>query len=899
VAARGAHVAALVMSLVASIACRDARTAALGHSGTAPSTSASVPRLEWKEEAKHREAAPPHLFWEAERPARTDYPPQNPFAPANAREADLLSGGAWIGAMAPNTRYFLEYELTLDRPGEHFLYARKFWQHGPFRWRFGSAPFQHVGTDAALLDSVPIRKHLSADWIFVGRAALGAGRHTLRIELDDDYANGASAWDAFVLAERPIHPQGRLRPGQTLAHAPAGFFPYEPDRDPFRPSPLDLRARNEVNAGDGGFVTSVGSAFVRSKSKEPIRFWGVNAGHSLLSLPAFEREWFARRLAKRGVNLLRLHGPIWDPEDISRVDAKKLESLRAVIAELKQNGIYTLLSIYSPLWMKPRKEDGFAGYDGKQSAFSLLYLNARFAELYRGWWRQILSAPSVDSAEPLAREPALALLELVNEDSIFFSTFAPYEDVPAEQMAVLEADFAAFLGARDGSAERALAGWTGPKVRGDDPAQGRVGVLGANELRNARGDRARRTSEFLAQKMRGFYADTARYLKENLGFGGSVLCSNWVTADGARLGPIDKWANLACDAMDQHGYFQGSHKGPAASHRISVGDTFEDRSALLLDEEAVKRPKRSDLLPTFAPRYGGKPGLVSELNWSSPNRFRAELPMFAAALGSVQELDALIFFAAEPPAGGGMVTKFGIDDPAILGQFPAASLIFRRGDIRPGPPALRVRHSLPALFDLDATPPARPGPLAFLQGPVEVTFENPDGGVPSAVQPLYRKDRRTATNSSGELTWNVGDGVFTLLAPRVEAVVGFLSRAPVELRALGADVPLDYGAVVLVALDDRPLASSQRMLLQVMSEVQNDGFAASGDGERTIADLGHPPLTVRRFAGSVTLRRSGNEAIEVQALDFNGYPYRTATGTGRQLPLLPDAIHYVLTVRDR
>jgi hypothetical protein len=303
-------------------------------------------------------------------------------------------------------------------------------------------------------------------------------------------------------------------------------------------------------------------------------------------------------------------------------------------------------------------------------------------------------------------------------------------------------------------------------------------------------------------------------------------------------------------------------------------------------------------LPPFAPRYGGKPGLVSELNWSSPNRFRAELPTFAAALGSVQELDGLIFFAAEPPAGGGMITKFGIDDPAILGQFPAASLIFRRGDVRPFAPALRVQHALPALFDLDATPPERPGPLAFLQGPVEVVFDAAEVSLPRAVEPLYNEERRVATNGSGELTWDVGDGIFTLVTPRAEAVVGFLSRAPFELRELRVDVQLDYGAVALVALDDRPLQSSRRMLLQVMSEVQNDGFATTGDQPRTITDLGHPPLAVRRIAGSVTLRRGDGAALEVQALDFNGYPYRTATGKGRRLPLLPDAIYYLVTVHD-
>lgn len=853
--------------------------------------------MTWGPETRRPAESIAHLHWEAERPARTSYPPNNPFAPANAREADLLSGGAWIGAMAPNTSHFLEYDLTLEGQGERFLYARRFWQHGPFRWRFDDQPFQHVGTSVALLDSVPIRKHVSADWVLLGRVVLAPGRHTLRVELDADYGNGASAFDAFVLAERPFHPSGKLRPGQKWARAPEGWFPYEPDRDPFEASPIDLRGRNEPTAGGGGFVTASGQSLVRSASKEPIRFWGVNTGHSLLSLPDFERDWYARHLAKRGVNLVRLHGPMWDPDDLSRVDAKKLEALRSTIATLKKHGIYTALSIYFPLWLKPRTEDGFAGYDGKSPAFSLLYASARFAEIHRGWWRQILGAPRVDSPEPLAREPALAFVELVNEDSIFFSTFAPYEDVPAEQMAALEAEFASFLD-RDGGAERALAAWGGPKVRGDDPARGRVGLLGANELRNARGDRARRTSEFLAGKMRSFYESATRYLKQELGFGGTVVCSNWVTADDARLGPIDKWTNLACDSMDQHGYFQGPHSGPAATHRISVGDTYEDRSALRLGDEAIEQPKKKDWLPPFAPRYGEKPGVVSELNWSSPNRFRAELPPFAAALAAVQELDGLVFFASEPPAGAGMITKFGIDDPALLGQFPAASLLFRRGDVRPGPTSASIVHPLASLFDLGRATPERPSPLAFLEGPVDVTFDQPNPARRTG-HPLWQKERRTASSSNGELTWDYGEGLFTIVTPRAEVVAGFVSRAPVELGQLRVDLALDYASVALVSLDDRPLATSSKMLLQIMSEVRNDGFTTTGEPERTIQDLGRPPLVVKRIEGSVTLRRPGGAVVEAQALDFNGYPYRTASGEGRRLPLLPDALHYVLTVRER
>jgi hypothetical protein len=264
----------------------------------------------------------------------------------------------------------------------------------------------------------------------------------------------------------------------------------------------------------------------------------------------------------------------------------------------------------------------------------------------------------------------------------------------------------------------------------------------------------------------------------------------------------------------------------------------------------------------------------------------------------VQELDGLVFFASEPPAGSGTITKFGIDDPALLGQFPAASLMFRRGDVRPGGTSARLEHPLPVLFDLDRATPERPSPLAFLEGPVDVTFEQASAPARTG-RASQQKERRGTSSSSGELTWDFREGVFTVVTPRAEAVTGFLSRAPVELGQLRLDLALDYAAVFLVALDDRPLSTSKRMLLQVMSEVRSDGFSTTGEPKRTIEDLGRPPLVVKRIEGSVTLLRQGGGPMEVQALDFNGYPYRTASGDGRRLPLLPEALHYVLTVGER
>ncbi|HEY0072476.1 MAG TPA: hypothetical protein VGB77_00115, partial [Abditibacteriaceae bacterium] len=48
--------------------------------------------------AQNAQAQNDFLWIEAEKPQRTDFPQRHSFMPGNAQEADILSGGAWIGA---------------------------------------------------------------------------------------------------------------------------------------------------------------------------------------------------------------------------------------------------------------------------------------------------------------------------------------------------------------------------------------------------------------------------------------------------------------------------------------------------------------------------------------------------------------------------------------------------------------------------------------------------------------------------------------------------------------------------------------------------------------------------------------------------------------------------------
>lgn len=852
-------------------------------------------------------AAPPWIWWEAESTLSSNFPPENPFRPQTAQAASALSGSKWIGADHPTTALFVEYDVTVRKQGVYDFYARKFWRHGPFRWRFDNQAWRSCGENVALLDDVALAKFVNVNWVELGSVDLPAGKHLLRIEVDKGVS--AVAFDCFLLIDGAFEPRGKLKPGQKYGVAPDGWFAFEPSGDPFDATPLDLRWLNERAAGEGGYIKAKGDAFVHEKTGQPVRFWGVNVEPEILGEDGRALDRMARRLAKLGVNIVRVHGPLWRDDDPKRIDDTKLRRLHRFVAALKREGIYLSLSTYYPLWLGPHSQPGFEGYSGDQHPFGIAFFNPQVQQAQKDWWRTALTAKNPYTGLTLLQDPTLAFIEIQNEDSLLFWTFAPYETVPAPQMAILERSFGSWLVTKYGSIDRAFASWSGSglygqwgnhQVRGDARAAGRVGLMSAGELSSRPGPRARDTAAFLAGVQRAYYGQMQLFLKQELGFQGSVTGSNWITADDRSLGPLDKWSNAGCDFIDRHGYFGGLHQGENAAFSLSKGDRYNDASALLF--ETGKPGQTSFELPIFDLTYDGKPSTISELNWTPPNRFRAEMPLLAAAYGALQGSDGLFFFASDGAGWAAHLSKFSIADPAVEGQFPATALAFRTGLIRTGEVSRHLEAKLSDLFALKGAGLDSLDPLTYLTGRVELDITEP--GRPSrgpglsapALSASIDRRAKTVRSLTGELAWDFGRGLMTVDAPSAQGATGFLSRAgAIKLGTLTIQSPLEYGAILLVAMDGRPLASSHRMLLQVMSEESNFGWSAPGQGLRELVDVGGPPLVVKRLAGTLAINRPDAPSLRVQPLDANGYPVSSSAtkGAGR-VTLLPTTLYYLI-----
>jgi len=856
------------------------------------------------------------VWWEAEKPSATNFPPpeRNPFAPLNEREAAVLSEGKWIGITGKYEQTpFLEYEVTVPQTANYHFFVRKFWKHGPFRWRFDDRDWQQVPFEVSLLDSEELRTFIVANWIYAGQVRLTAGKHRLRIEQTN--TEGAAAYDCFLLINRLWVPKGKLKPNEKVQVVVAGWSPFDPDPDSFSPSPIDLRYLNEKFAGEKGFIAVKGDQFVHSKTGEPVRFWGVNAGPDIVRLPKPFVDYLARHLAKLGVNIVRVHGSIWRSENFRQIDADYLDRLFYFIAAMKRQGIYTGLSIYFPLWLRlSEQRDGFAGYKD-QHPFALLFFNRQFQDIYKGWWRTLLTTPNPYTGVPLKDEPAVAYVELVNEDSYLFWTFN-YDAVPAPQMELLEREFAGWLERKYGSLDNALRAWNGRKHQRDDFSQKRVGFLNLWEIFNQRDKRCQDTAEFLAKHQRDFFAAMVKFIKGELGYKGLVVCSNWITADERTLGPLDKWSNLVGDFMDRHGYFGGVHKGERAGWAISVGDLYSDLSALTLP---AKEPSFS--LPVMDICYNGKPSIISEINWTPPNRFRAEFPVLCAAYGALQGSDGFFFFALNGPFWQRTLSKFAIQTPTVMGQFPACALIYRKGLLKTADTVVKVEAKLSDLFALKGVPVRAPinldelrakdipaggrvkteeipalDPLAFFIGRVSLNITE-QGGI-SEIADLSRfidRNGKRVTSATGELVWDYGRGVLMLRSPMAQGAVGFLGQVGrIELPDVSVEFNGEYGSVLVVAMDNRPIASSRKVLVQVVTEEQNNGWQVERQGDLfRIAQLGSAPLLVRNISGALYFRRPDAAKLRVTALDGNGYPIKVL-GNARQIPLISGTLYYLV-----
>ena len=668
-------------------------------------------------------------------------------------------------------------------------------------------------------------------------------------------------------------------------------------------------------------VAPDGRGFVRGDGK-PIRFWPVNAGG--WHLKPEEMAANARFLAKMGVNMVRIHGsvsPKGKGKTLADWDRDEVDRIQRYVAALKKEGIYTILS---PFWANGGHSGATAswglGYCDGEDVWGLLFFDERLQSAYKGWVRHLYLDPNPYTGVPLAKDPAVAIAQVQNEDSLLFWTFQAMKPPAKARLAV---KYDAWLAKRYGSASQGKARWQG--AGGDAPfldtwvlTQPQTGGMKL---------RADDQMAFLIDTQRGFYADMAAFYRKDLGYKGLTNASNWITADPVRQNDAERYTYGPTDVVAVNRYTNGGlHKGPNDGWRVDEGDFLSDRSALFTPRE----------LPTNVKQTVGQPTILTEGGWVTPLGYQAEGPLLAAAYESLTGIQGLCWFSlgateydpnltfdfVTTPDGSHPTKKWESSTPGVLGQLPAAALLYRMGYVRRAEPVVheeRSRASLDARevpliaedpsFDPNhnggdaraAAATTRVDPLAFLVGPVEVQY---DAGGKSTVKDLAPFVANGVVKSAtGELSLDSNRGLFRLDAPKAQAVAGFLRGAGGAFRLHDVTVESsdDYAAVTVVPLNDLPLAVSKKILVQVGTVVRPTGWRqepATKDGQAgwKVVDTGRMPWRARETGITLTVKNAG--LSRATSLDASGRALAAVQGArkagafGVRLP--PNAMYVIL-----
>ena len=424
-------------------------------------------------------------------------------------------------------------------------------------------------------------------------------------------------------------------------------------------------------AGDDGFITTQGDHFVDGDGRVR-RFIGTNIGMTGCFPTHEAADMLAPELARYGINIVRMHYvshrtpkegyPVKD----SFMEPVQLERFDYFFARLKKNGIYVYFQLN--IARKVSAANGFENLDKlPKYKNGVDNVDERMIELQERFHREILEHVNPYTGLMYKDDPAIAMFELANENSIVNSWFKPsyhFPDLVEPYKGYFVRLWNEWLERKYGDLAPLKKKWG--KYRGgmiDWPYDSNWTV---------KPDRALDFTEFLADLEKSYFARLYRNVKDSLGVRQPVT--------GTQLEYGFNQPQALMDYCDIHGYWchPGFRKG-------WDWNNFTIRNGAIIN--SFGHPG-STFTQIARARILGRPFTVSEYDHPNLNYYCAEGDIMLAAMGAFQNWSGLMQFAWI------LNTDYSRDyvnpmfdmcsAPQKLVHFPACWAMFVRGDVRSG-----------------------------------------------------------------------------------------------------------------------------------------------------------------------------------------------------------------------
>ena len=619
---------------------------------------------------------------------------------------------------------------------------------------------------------------------------------------------------------------------------------------------LDFSGFVDAPAGKYGHVVVKGPHFeFANRPGQRVRFFGTNLCFSANFPNKDEAEKLADQIARAGYNCVRLHHYDWDlidkrAKDSVTLDAAQLDKLDHFIHCMKKRGLYINIDLYTyrearayeiPEVNRPVR----TGYK------ALVPLLDSAMNNWQQFARNVLTHKNPYTGMTLAEDPVLTGICPLNEDTLTVNIEG------ADVQKLYDERFEQWLKQKNLSPANA-------------DERGRLRLRFLTELQV---DANRRAFAFL----------------RGLGVKAPLTSVNFVTDIPLTV------IRQELDFVDNHSYWDHPR---FPERQWSLPHGYSNKSATA-DLANVPRGM-------FASRIVGKPFTVTEINFCFPNRYRAEAGPLTGAYAALQDWDGLFRFAHSHSINNTRKVEAArgfdlVNEPLSLLSERIAMLLFLRGDVAP------AKRIVPYLVTPETAYPAAPGwgrasfPQAFstlglhtgigsafgqlpADAPIITGSPNLNPAAAGRARFIPADDKlaaslgaadavntasRRITSDTGQIMLDSGKGTLRIVSARSECFVipdaGELAGDAVSLKNDGG-----FAVVSVSAMDDKPIATSNRLLIVHLTDLQNTKARYRNQSMVLMEQWGELPMLIRAGKAQVSIKLNDNRPASVWAVDMSG-----------------------------
>ena len=538
------------------------------------------------------------------------------------------------------------------------------------------------------------------------------------------------------------------------------------------------------------------------------------------------------------------------------------------IAELKKRGIYTDLNLNVGRIYKAG--DGVRDFEYIGYAKALTYFDDRLLELQRDYARKLLTHYNPYTKTEYRNEPAIALVELVNENSIVESWVSnrllgkntrknpgTWSDITESYEKELTAKYDVWL-----------------KAHGSSP----VPRLRKQDFATADAARFRTEASFYMELEDHYFEAMYTLLKKDLGVHAAVLATSDHNHGISGYPLVHSTSRL--DIVDGHIYWQHPH--------YLLNENGRHTGFTIANTPMVNDPLHSNPVELSRSAVAGKPYTVSEVNHPFPAEYACEGIPILTAYAALQDWDGIFWYTFEHKAPDQWTAKqpshFEFrSDPVKMTQLAAGAFVFLRADVRAAERTVKRSYSTEQVLD-SLRLPSSEAPYFTPGFPLDLPLRHRSriasldtAGDAAGTAPAIEEASGTSPiiSDNRQLAWYGKPGVVTIDTPRTQALIGFNKAQPKTLRNLAAEIDNEFSAITLTAIN-RPdglcraeIECGAPMLLSVGSRVANTGMQWN-DKHDSLVEWGNAPTLIEPITGTILLRNMNKKITHIKVVPLDG-----------------------------